>query len=265
MKLHSRAPVPLAAAGIIVLAAGLAFGLGAGVHAQTPATPTPAVNVGGPQAVPSARFYGSVTGPNGAVVPPGTTVTALVGGTVCGTGTVTAGQYIVDVQAITGCTTPGATVTFTVGGQPASQTGTLPAIEGSAVQLNLTVAAATPTPAPAVATPPPPPPPPAPASPTRTPTPAPTVAPTAIVPVSPPNTGLGGAAQQKPAAPVTQRPGTVPGAAAAAPAARPALPNTGTGSLAANHHDQPLSGWLIGAALVSLLGAGGLTLATRRR
>src|SRR4051794_16206356 len=140
--------------GAAALLGGMALSA-AGGDAQTPATPTPASNVGGPSGVPSARFYGSVTS-SGAPVPTGATVTATIGGVACGFGTVSGSTYVVDVQAIAGCTAPGATVSFSVGGMPASQTGTLPNIPGNAVNLNLTVSAPTPVP-----TAPPPPPPPA--------------------------------------------------------------------------------------------------------
>ncbi|HEY7295736.1 MAG TPA: hypothetical protein VH916_11890, partial [Dehalococcoidia bacterium] len=141
------------------------------VHAQS-GTPTPASNVGGPSAVPAARFFGSVK-VGGASPPEGTTVVASIAGIACGFGTASSGQYFVDVQSISGCTTPGASVNFVVGGQAASTTGTLPSVPG-AVQLNLAVNQATPTPAPS-ATPtaaaPTPPPPPPPARPTTAPAP----------------------------------------------------------------------------------------------
>jgi len=243
-----------ALAGAVALAGGLVATSG-GVFAQTGGTPTPASNVGGPAAVPSARFFGSVTSATGPVAP-GATVAALVGGVTCGTGTVSSGQYTVDVQAISGCTTPGATVNFTVAGQPATQTGTLPPVQGTAVSLNLTVAVATPTPAPTTAPTPPPPPtvrPTPPPPPTVRPTTAPTVAPTAVVPSRPPQTGLGGTSQQKPVAPVAQKPGTV------APVV--VLPNTGTGS---STTAASLVGLLAVAGALGL-SASGLTLLARRR
>src|SRR5579862_7006409 len=146
MRMRTTATRLAGLVGAAALLGGLALSAGVAVHAQT-GTPTPASNVGGPSSVPSARFYGSVTGPGGSTVPTGTTVTATVGGVACGFGTVSGASYVVDVQAISGCTAPGATVSFSVGGNPASQTGTLPSVEGTAVRLNLTAAA------PATATP----------------------------------------------------------------------------------------------------------------
>ncbi|HEY8837005.1 MAG TPA: hypothetical protein VIO16_04855, partial [Dehalococcoidia bacterium] len=161
---------------MLAIVGAFALGRGGSVNAQT-GTATPATSGGGPGNVPSARFFGTVTGVGGAAISPGTPVVALIGAIACGTGAATNGNYSVDVQSIAGCTAPGATVNFTVGGAPATQTGTLPPIQGTAVQANLTVAAATPTPAPP---PPPPPPPTARATTAPTPPPPPTVAPTAV-------------------------------------------------------------------------------------
>src|SRR5712692_8056816 len=136
--------------GAAALLGGLALSAGvAGVGAQTgsptasptPSGPTPASNVGGPSGVPSARFFGSAT-VSGSAASSGTTVTASIGGVACGFGTVSAGQYFVDVQAISGCITPGSAVSFMVGGQAAtaSPAASLPAIPGTAVLANLTTA-----------------------------------------------------------------------------------------------------------------------------
>jgi hypothetical protein len=260
MSIRSKSTRLGALVGAAALLGGLALaGAGAGVHAQTGATatataaaatptgPTPASNVGGPSAVPSARFFGTVT-LNGAAAAQGTTVTASIGGVACGFGTVSGSTYAVDVQAINGCTTPGATVNFTVGGVRASQTGTLPPIEGTAVQLNLTAVAATPTPPPA---PPPPPPP----SPVRTvaPPPPPPPPPTAT------RTAVATPAAQRPAAPAAQaaKP-AAPGAQAARPAAAPALPRTGTGGLLDQHQNGAtglaLLGIILGAMALSATG-----------
>ena len=243
--------------GAVVLLGGVALSAVVGVSAQAPATPTPASNVGGPAGVPSARFFGSVTGANGAPVVSGTTVTATIGGVACGVGSVTGTTYIVDVQAISGCTAPGATVSFAIGGQPATQTGTLPNVEGTAVTLNLTVAVATPTPAPATATtvpPPPPPPPPTTAPATASPTPA-------ASPVTQQTT------QQtaKPVVVTAQKPVAVtaqkPGATTTYPAARVSLPNTGAG---ANDQTGTASVALLGI-LLGALALGGTGLVAYRR
>jgi hypothetical protein len=204
--------------GVAVGAAGHGIGL-----AQT-ASPTPAVNAGGPSSVPSARFFGSVSG---ASLAPGATVTASIGSVACGFGAVTSGFYTVDVQAISGCTSPGASVSFMVAGRPAGPAGTLPGIPGTAVMNNLTVTQATPSPTPAPATatatarPSTPPPPPT----VRPTTPAATARPASPTAARPSATAAQAA---RPAAPAAQKP--------AAPAAqRPAgpvlLPNTGTGGL----------------------------------
>jgi hypothetical protein len=257
MSICSKATRLGALVGAAALLGGLALaGAGAAVHAQTgtatptaaaptPTGPTPASNVGGPSAVPSARFFGTVT-LNGSAAAAGTTVTASIGGVACGFGTVSGSTYAVDVQAISGCTTPGATVNFTVGGARASQTGTLPPIEGTAVQLNLTAAAATPAPSP----PPPPPPPP--------PTAVRTVAPPPPPP-TPARTAVATPAAQRPAAPAAQaaKP-AAPGAQAARPAAAPALPRTGTGGLLDQHQNGAtglaLLGIILGAMALSATG-----------
>jgi hypothetical protein len=258
MSIRSKATRLGALVGAAALLGGLALaGAGAAVHAQTgtatptaaaptPTGPTPASNVGGPSAVPSARFFGTVT-LNGAAAAQGTTVTASIGGVACGFGTVSGSTYAVDVQAINGCTTPGATVNFTVGGVRASQTGTLPPIEGTAVALNLTAVAATPAPAP------PPPPPPPTAVRTAAPPPPPPPRPT------PARTAVASPAAQRPAAPAAQaaKP-AAPGAQAARPAAAPALPRTGTGGLLDQHQNGAtglaLLGIILGAMALSATG-----------
>jgi hypothetical protein len=219
--------------GVALSASGLGVGLAqtgsptaspAPTVAVTPAGPTPASNVGGPSAVPSARFFGSVSGGS---LAPGASVTASIGGVACGFGTVNGGFYTVDIQAIQGCTAPGASVSFTVGGQPAGPAGTLPAIPGTAVMNNLTVTQATPAP-----TAPPPPPPPTRAA---TPPPPPTVRPTTPAatarPASPtpaPRPSATAAQGARPAAPAAQKPAAP---AAQRPAGPVALPRTGTGGL----------------------------------
>ncbi len=228
---------------------GGVIGAAQAVHAQS-GTPTPAASAGGPSAVPAARFFGSVKiGGNNA--PDGTTVVASISGVACGYGTVNGGQYFVDVQSIGGCTTPGANVSFAVGGQTAATTGTLPSVPG-AVQLNLTVNQATPTPAasasPAAAAPTPPPPP---GRPTTAPTPPPppttrTATPRAATP-SPTVAAARGQAVtgQKP---VAAKPAT----------AKPALPKTGTGG--ADGTERGLAAGFAAAAALALAGLGALRL-----
>ena len=235
--------VALSAGSIVVQAQ-----TGTATPAPTVAGPTPATNLGGPAAVPSARFSGTVT-LNGQPAPTGATVVASIGGVACGFGTVTNGSYIVDIQAIAGCTTPGATVSFTVNGVAASQTGTLPALQGSPVILNLTAQAASPTTAP---TPPPPPPT---TAPTRTTTPAPTMAPT-TAPTRPSTPAPTRTAQapsaQKPAA--AQAPAAQKPAAAQAPAGVK-LPSTGVGGASGSGlAGVGLLGTLLGAVVLTLSG-----------
>jgi len=246
-------------AGALALAGGMVVGAGRTASAQV-ASPSPTVNSGGPNAIPSARFSGTVTGPSTGATAAGVTVVALIGATTCGSSSTMAnGMYQVDIQAISGCTAPGATVSFTVNGAKANETGTLPPIQGSPVTLNLTAQAATPTPAAtarpaataaATATasgppaPPPPPTPPVPASPapttppstppppptirpstpppspSTTPTPRPpTATPTAVVPNRAPSTGLGGTQQQASSGTAQQAPSR-----AAVPAAQAVAP-----------------------------------------
>jgi hypothetical protein len=245
-----------------VVTATAALALLGGVIGAIPAvqaqsgTPTPASNVGGPSAVPAARFFGSVKiGGNNA--PDGTTVVASISGVACGYGTVSGGQYFVDVQAISGCTTPGANVSFAVGGQTASTTGTLPSVPG-AVQLNLAVSQATPTPAasasPTAAAPTPPPPP---SRPTTAPTPpAPPTARTATATPRPatPSPTAGAARGQ---AVTGQKP-----VAAKPAAAKPALPKTGTGG--AGDSQRGLAAGIAGALALALAGFGAIRLRRTR-
>lgn len=86
------------------------------------------------------RFYGSVQDTGGAPVQG--TVVATVAGTQCGTGASdSSGHYQLGIQPTSGCTSRGATVCFTVGGQRAQTTGTLPndSTQSTAVPLDLTV------------------------------------------------------------------------------------------------------------------------------
>jgi hypothetical protein len=108
-------------------------------------TPTPIPTAAGGGPTPPSRFLGTVSGPG---VTDGATVTASVGTTVCGTGQVSGGNYVVDVaHAFTrpGCGRDGAQVTFAVGANRATQTGTFQS--AAFTQLNLTVQPPTPTPA----------------------------------------------------------------------------------------------------------------------
>ena len=116
MSMRSKATRLGALIGAAALIGGLALSAsgGSGVHAQTggSATATPTASAGGPAPVPATRFFGAVTVAGSAAVD-GTTVTASIGGTLCGSAQTQAGQYILDIQGITGCTTPGAAVSFT--------------------------------------------------------------------------------------------------------------------------------------------------------
>jgi hypothetical protein len=295
MRTHSLRFAALLSSAALLAGAALALGA-AGVGAQAPPS------------VPQFRAYGTVT-INGAPAPAGTTVTAqsASSNTICGTGTVssTSGSYFVDVQSIAGCT---GNVIFLVNGQPTNAgTVTQPNVQGSPKQVNLAVvpATATPTPPPppavvATTAPPPPPPPPpptvaattAPPPPPPPPTAVPTVAPTVVVPVSPPNTGVGPGpsrtggttvqqaptAKQAPSGPVIAQapaaasaPVTAAGGsqavsqAPASVAAAPKLPNTGTGGLLDQQTQSDSSAWLVaGIALALLLLASTATLARRR-
>ena len=106
---------------------------------------------------PPNRFFGDVT-LSGAPAPAGTNVSASIGGNVCGQTTVQADStYVLDVVSsgqTAGCGTEGASVSFTVGGDPA---GTATWSSGQFTELDLageaaptvappTVAPVTPTP-----------------------------------------------------------------------------------------------------------------------
>jgi hypothetical protein len=235
----------LTALALATVAGGLVFA-GSTAQAQSPSS------------VPAARFYGTARCPQGAC-PSNLTITAFVGSTTC-TGTQSipqsqtnsgidnGGNYVIDIQSVPGCTTPGGTVTFTAGSYRARETGTVPDIPGTAVHLNLTfqlpatpTAAptqppATPTRAPTTAPPPPTPPP---ATATRPPAPSPTVQ----RPVT----------QQAPKGPVAaQAPKSAP--VAAAPATAPRLPNTGTGGLLDQQSSNSLTGWALALIVLAALG-----------
>ena len=91
---------------------------------------------------PPNRFFGDVT-LSGAPAPAGTNVSASIGGNVCGQTTVQADStYVLDVVSsgqTAGCGTEGASVSFTVGGDPA---GTATWSSGQFTNLALAGAAA---------------------------------------------------------------------------------------------------------------------------
>ncbi len=99
------------------------------------------------QQPPTARIFGSIKF-NGAAPANGAVVTAFSGATLCGTaqgmGLFNANssfpnQYYVDLDSSqAACSTAGNTISFKVNGQPANETVAVPALPGSAVQLNLT-------------------------------------------------------------------------------------------------------------------------------
>ena len=216
--------------------------------------------------VPAARFYGAVNGGAG-----GATVTASVGGTVCGTGSASNGSYFVDIQSVSGCTTSGAKVNFRVGSAPATQVGTIPDVMGTAVHLDLTVGQATATPgarATARTAPPPPP--------------APPVVRTTAAPPPPPRPPV--VATARPATATVVRPaaqapkaaqGPVKGPvraqgpkAAQAPraAAAPRLPSTGTGGLLDQQSNSSgMAGLELAMIMLAALGIGASGLVAYRR
>jgi hypothetical protein len=103
---------------------------------------------------PPARFVGSVT-VNGAPATAGTAITAVIGSTTCGTTSVflsgAEARYTVDSPALDpgatpNCGTDGATVSFTVGGVKANETGVWHSYQLNTVNLTVTTATATVTP-----------------------------------------------------------------------------------------------------------------------
>jgi len=213
-----------------VALAGLA---GGSVLASAPASAQAPTNL------PMARFYGQAT-VNGAKPITNLTISALIGTTPCsgtqanvsGSGSFNDGSYFVDIQAVPGCTTPGATVTFTISGFKAKQTGTLPQIPGTPVHLDLDFQApATPS-----ATAPPPPPPPSSATPARSATPS----PKPVVQQAPAGAGGG-----------------------YAPVAGARLPNTGTGGLLDQQTTE--TGWALLVIVLAALGVSATGLVAYRR
>jgi hypothetical protein len=76
------------------------------------------------QAAPPFRVYGSVT-IDGADAPPGTRIEAIVNGAACGSDRLIGSKYVIDVETANTrdwCATPGAEVSFRIGGVPARQT-----------------------------------------------------------------------------------------------------------------------------------------------
>jgi len=228
-----------------VALAGLA---GGSVFASAPASAQAPTNL------PMARFYGQAT-VNGAKPITNLTISALVGTTPCsgtqanvsGSGTFNDGSYFVDIQAVPGCTTPGATVTFTISGFKAKQTGTLPQIPGTPVHLDLDFQAPA-TPAATTAPPPPPPPTQRPSTPVAAP---PTAAPTRAATSSPKPV-----VQQAPAG--AGKPGVYQ-----APVAGARLPNTGTGGLLDQQTTE--TGWALLVIVLAALGVSATGLVAYRR
>ena len=270
----------LAAVAVAMLATG-ALGLSPPARAQAPIS------------VPAARFYGVAKDSLGQPVDK-ESITAGANGVTC-SGTESGvrnapsvsqtddlGNYVLDVQAVPGCATPGTKITFTTGSpsRTAQEKGTIPDLPGTAIHLDLTFpgrAAATPTRAPVVRTPPPPP------------TVARTVAPTAVRPVPtavrpvptvarPVPTAVRPAAQgpraQGPAkGPVraqgpkaAQAPRAAARVGAGGAAAAPRLPSTGTGGLLDQQSSSSgMAGWALAMILLSALGLGATGLVTYRR
>jgi len=207
-----------------------------------------------------ARFYGQVTVPTGAPIT-NLTITGSVGSTTCsgtqsgvaGSATVNSGQYILDIQAVPGCTTPGSSVTFTVAGFRARETGTIPDLPGTAVHLDLHFQAPT-TPT-AVATPV--------ATTPRPVTPPPStqvVTPPSPVPTTP-----------RVATQVVQQRAVQSGVAPKYPAAAGGgggavrLPSTGTGGLLDQQSSSSLTGWALALVVLAGLGVSASGLVAYRR
>ena len=103
---------------------------------------------------PPARFVGSVT-VNGQPAAAGSAITAVIGSTTCGTTAVfmsgAEARYAVDSPALDpgatpNCGTDGATVSFTVNGAKANETGVWHSYQLNTVNLTVTTATATATP-----------------------------------------------------------------------------------------------------------------------
>lgn len=272
-----------------IMAAAAIVGMVGGLGISQPVAQAQA-----PLSVPSARFYGRVYLSDGRP-PTNLTLTAAIGNSVCSgtqavsgsqgeSGTDNSGNYSIDIQANPGCTTPGSTVRFTAsggaaGGYNAKETGTLPAIPGTAVHLDLHLEhPATPT---RTATAPAPPPPPtvvATTRPTTAPPPPPVTTPRATprATVAPARTPIAqhGVVQQAPRGPVKgpvavqapykPAPVAAGGGGYQAPAAAPRLPNTGTGGLL-DSQTSTLTGWALMAIVLAALGMSAVGLTAYRR
>jgi len=224
-----------------VALAGLA---GGSVLVSTPASAQAPTNI------PVARFYGQATVAGQKPIT-NLTISALIGATPCsgtqpnvqGSGTFNDGSYFVDIQAVPGCTTPGATVTFTISGYRAKQTGTVPQLPGTPVHLDLDFQAPA-TPPPSTSTPPPSPAP----KPSTTPAPPPPAPKPSATPAPAPKPVV----QQAPA-----------GAGGYAPAVGAKLPNTGTGGLLDQQTTE--TGWALLVIVLAALGVSATGLVAYRR
>jgi hypothetical protein len=123
-----------------------------------------AASVSAQPPTPPNRFFGNAT-LNGSAAPAGTNVSATIGGNVCGQTTVKADStYVLDVVSsgqTAGCGTEGASVSFTVAGNPAGSgtwhSGQFTSLDlagktPSPTAVPPTVAPVTPTPKPKVVT-----------------------------------------------------------------------------------------------------------------
>jgi len=127
-------------------AAGLTAVLGIALFGATALADSPPA--------PPARFVGSVT-VNGQPAAAGSAITAVIGSTTCGTTAVfmsgAEARYSVDSPALDpgatpNCGTDGATVSFTVNGVKANETGVWHSYQLNTVNLTVTTATATVTP-----------------------------------------------------------------------------------------------------------------------
>lgn len=136
VTLHARSPFVRALA-LVLIATAISAG---GALAASPSGQAP-------PNIPAARFFGGVT-LYGVAAPAGAAVAASVDGVVCGNGSVSGGQYVLDLQAFSSCGVPGQAVNFTVNGLTAAQVGYVPDIPGTAVPLDLSAPVFAPPPTP---------------------------------------------------------------------------------------------------------------------
>lgn len=137
----------LAGGGLAAVLGMVLFGLSGGFTAD-------GAEAQAPPARP-ARFVGTVT-IDGAPAPDGTVVEARIGTASCGVtavgGAAGAGRYVLDVQAFepsgVNCGTDGATVSFVVGGRPATVSGDSSWTDYELNTANLAVVTATASPSP---------------------------------------------------------------------------------------------------------------------